>query len=130
MPCWKRVFKQRRGGATLIFLYIPKLGHFFKAGGGGGGGGVGVNIFIYFFFYFFFWGGGGQEKWVLFEGVGYEDFVDIFGGSSQKLTSFSFFSHWYDRMRSLRQGVCMYMKHIKKNESPPPSWDWNHLHWP
>ena len=29
----------------------------------------------------------------------------IFWGSSQNLTSFSFFFYWHDRMRSLRQGV-------------------------
>ena len=38
-----------------------------------------------FFFYFFFWGGR-SEKINHFRG--YEDFVDIFGGSSQNWTSF------------------------------------------
>ena len=45
-----------------------------------------IYIYIYIFFFFFFWGGGGCSKndfW-----GGYEDFLDIFGGSSQNWTGF------------------------------------------
>ena len=45
--------------------------------------------FQYFFFiylFFFFWGGGGVQKKEYF--WGYEDFVNIFFGSSQNLTVF------------------------------------------
>ena len=51
------------GGGTLIFSYI------------GADNFLGFKILKFFFF----WGGGGSEKLIFF---GYEDFVDIFGGSS------------------------------------------------
>ena len=57
------------GGGTLIFSYIRRLGSFF--------GGFKILIFN------IFWGFQ-KNKYFL----GYEDFVDIFGGSSQNLTIF------------------------------------------
>ena len=55
-----------------------------------GGGGEGSNYefhyyyFLFFFFFFFFGGGGGGQKNEY--SFGDEDFVDIFGGSSQNWT--------------------------------------------
>ena len=51
------------GGDTLIFSYIRRLGSFF-----------GVKNFEFHYF----GGGGGVQKNEYF--LGYEDFVDIFGG--------------------------------------------------
>ena len=93
MLCW------RRDVTTLIFSYIPKLGHFFFFFFGGGGGGGGVAIFFYFFS-----GGGFRKNEFCLRGWGMK-ILWIFWGSSQNLTSFSFFFYWHDRMRSLRQGV-------------------------
>ena len=58
------------GGGTLIFSYKHRIWLFFFFGGGGGGGGGGQNIEFQYF-----WGYS-------------EDFVDIFGGSSQNWTIF------------------------------------------
>ena len=41
-------------------------------------------IYIFLFIFFFFLGGGGGQKNEYF--LGYEDLVDIFGGSSQNWT--------------------------------------------
>ena len=60
------------GGGTLIFSHIHRLGLFF---------GVQNSEFQYFFL----GGGRGFEKNVYF--WGYEDFVDIFWGSSQSWAS-------------------------------------------
>ena len=61
-------------GGTLIFLYMRKLGLFFFLGGGGGFKILNFNNFWGFQKNEFFWG--------------YEDFVDIFLGSSQNWTIF------------------------------------------
>ena len=70
------------GRDTLIFSYIHRLGSFlgFKI----------LNLTIFFFFFFLGGGGGGQKKYFF---CGYEDFVDIFGGSSQNWTIFM--GHFY-----------------------------------
>ena len=67
-------------GGTLIFSYIHRLGPF-----------LGVPNFE---FQYFFWGGGGSENLIFFC-FGYEDFVDIFGVSSQNWTVFR--SNFYAR---------------------------------
>ena len=67
-------------GDTLIFSYIRRLGPFFFFFFGGGGG---QNLE---FHYFFVGGGRGFQKNKYF--FGYEDFMDIFWGSSQNWTSF------------------------------------------
>ena len=64
-----RRFLDPRGGGTLIFSYILRLGSFFF------GGGVKIlnfNIFGGFQKYEYFWG--------------YEDFLDILGGLGPKIT--------------------------------------------
>ena len=61
-------------GGTLIFSYIRRLGSFF-----------GVQNFDFQYFLGF------SEKEIFLGG--YEDFVDIFGGSSQNWTIFR--SHFY-----------------------------------
>ena len=78
------VFNEGGGGGrgTLIFSNKPRLGLFFW-----------VQNFEshYFFFFFFFWGGGvGFRKNIFW---GYEDFVDIYWGSSQNWTIFR--CHFY-----------------------------------
>ena len=50
---------------------------------------LGVFLVFFFFFFFFFFGGGG----------GYEDFVDIFLGSSQNWTIFR--GHFWSGMKAM-----------------------------
>ena len=64
----------------LIFSYIRRCGQFFFE--------VGFKI-LNFNIFVFFWGGFQKNEYCL----GYEDFVDIFGGSSQNLTIFR--GHFY-----------------------------------
>ena len=69
------------GGGALIFSYIRRLRPFFF-------------IFLFFFFFgggggfkilnFNIWGGGFRKLNIL----GFKDFVDVFGGSSQNWTIF------------------------------------------
>ena len=64
-------------GRGVVLWYFPTYvgsGHFF-----------GSKFWISLFIYFFFWGGGVQKNEYFF---GYEDFVDIFWGSSQNWTIF------------------------------------------
>ena len=91
--------------ATLIFSYIPKLGHFFLFFFWGGGGGQ---------YFYFFLGGGFRKNEFCLRGWGMK-ILWIFWGSSQNLTSFSFFFYWHDRMRSLRQGVQIWNFEETKN---------------
>ena len=73
-------FGQDPVGGTLIFLYIRRLGPFF-----------GVQILNFNILFFFLGGGGGvQKNEYLLE---YEDFVDIFWGTSQNWTIFR--GHFY-----------------------------------
>ena len=67
------------GGATLIFSYMRRLGSFFFWGGGGGFKVLNFNIL----------GGFQKNEYVL----GFENFVDIFWGSSQNWTKFR--GHFY-----------------------------------
>ena len=64
--------RDRGGGGTLIFSHISRLGLFF---------GVQNSEFQYLL--------GFSEKW------GYEDFVDIFGGSSQNWASLRVISMYF-----------------------------------
>ena len=61
----------------LVFSYVRRLGPFFFFGGGGGGGGWGVKIKNFNIYEVF-------RKNEFFGG--YEDFVDIFLGSSKTWT--------------------------------------------
>ena len=67
------------------------LGYFYTyVGSGQVLGFKNLNFNICWFFFWWWWGGGGvQKKYFL----GYEDFVDIFGGSSQNWTIFR--GHFY-----------------------------------